>query len=86
MLLGTLVQTIVLLFITLRTDWPKQVSLINCLLIIVLSFVTYSINRIDLKKESSSDNLYCLLEEYMRYSIMFSTLIFSGRDCSREIE
>jgi MATE family multidrug resistance protein len=27
MLLGTLVQTIVLLFITLRTDWEKQVEI-----------------------------------------------------------
>jgi hypothetical protein len=26
MLLGTLVQTLVLLFITLRTDWKKQVA------------------------------------------------------------
>jgi hypothetical protein len=28
MLLGTLVQTIALLFITLRTDWEKQVTII----------------------------------------------------------
>jgi hypothetical protein len=32
MLIGTLVQTIVLLFITLRTDWEKQVTLTHCLL------------------------------------------------------
>jgi len=31
MLLGTLVQTIVLLFITLRTDWEKQVCPVLCL-------------------------------------------------------
>jgi hypothetical protein len=38
MLLGTLVQTIVLLFITLKTDWEKQVILTHCLLGVVLSY------------------------------------------------
>jgi hypothetical protein len=36
MLVGTLVQTLVLLFITLRTDWEKQVGFIIFLLIFFL--------------------------------------------------
>jgi len=39
MLLGTLVQTIVLLFITLRTDWEKQVSWLTVCLVLYLAML-----------------------------------------------
>jgi len=47
MLLGTLVQTIVLLFITVKTDWDKQVCclLSACALCVVLWLNNYSLSR-----------------------------------------
>jgi hypothetical protein len=74
MLLGTLVQTIVLLFITVRTDWDKQVSFANCWIITVLKH--QSSYDLLIKTEVHCINIYWVLDQCRRYTQLWFLFYF----------
>ena len=76
MLLGTLVQTIVLLFITLRTDWEKQVSWLTVCLVLYSYLAMLFVIFID--NTWTARRFHIILNS--------SLFLFAGGECSREIE